>query len=85
MNQLQLVQVGMIVILVGLIIIVFSIFFSGISKDSNIKFSIFGLVGFIPIGFSNDKRLFFISILITLILIFFTILLFFNQYRQFDI
>ena len=63
MNQ-NLIQIGMLIIFIGIIVLFIGTFFTAIKEKDNVKFSVFGLFGFIPFGFSNDKRLFYFSILI---------------------
>ena len=82
MNQLQLIQLGMLIILIGVIIIIASAFLTPrTAEKSNVKFSVFGLFGFIPFGISNDKRLFIFSVVLTLILIAFTVMFFYKAFR----
>ena len=79
MAQNTLIQIGMLIVLIGIFVIFIGAFLSA-EKDSksNVKFSFFGLFGFIPFGFSNDRRLFFFSIGLTLLLV----ILFFFLYGK---
>ena len=81
MNQQQLLQIGMIVVFVGIIVIFTSFLFAPKEGKTDAKFSVFGVFGFIPFGFSNDKRLFVFSIIITLVLIVMSIFFFINSYK----
>lgn len=72
MQQLFLVKVGMAVIFLGILIVIFGSFYDATlfrraSEEKQVKFSFFGLFGFIPVGFSNDRKLFFITMIIGLI------------------
>jgi len=81
MNQ-DLIQIGMLVIFIGIIILFIGAFSAAMKeKNSNVKFSVFGLFGFIPFGFSNDRRLFYFSIIITAILAVFAVLFFYRALR----
>jgi len=76
MAQNTIVPLGMLIVFIGIIIIFVGAFIAALQqKDakSSVKYSFFGLFGFIPFGFSNDKRLFYISIAITVILIIMTV------------
>lgn len=64
------VQVGIFVIIAGLLIVFFSAL-AGANKD-NARFSVFGLIGFIPFGFANDKQLFMVSIIVAILFILIT-------------
>ena len=64
MEHSQLIQIGMFFVFVGIIIILSSIFFIPTEGKSNVKFSVFGLIGPIPFGFGNDKKLFLVSLAI---------------------
>ena len=77
----NLIQIGMLIIFIGIIVLFIGTFFTAIKEKNNVKFSVFGLFGFIPFGFSNDKRLFYFSIIITAILVIFTILSFYRIFK----
>lgn len=66
MNQPQVIGLGIIIILLGAIIIFSSIFFAnkGDAKAET-KFAVGGLIGPVPFGFGNDRRMVVISIAIT--------------------
>jgi uncharacterized membrane protein len=81
MNQTQLIQIGMLVVFIGVIIIFSSIFFAQPEGRSKVKFSVFGLIGPIPFGFSNDKRLFLFSLIVFVIIVVLTLILFYSRVR----
>ena len=58
MNQFDLVSLGMMIILAGVIVIAIGTLLNSASEKSEVKFSVFGLVGPIPFGFGNDKTVF---------------------------
>ena len=68
MNQPQVIGLGIIIILLGAIIIFSSMFFAnkGDTKTES-KFAIGGLIGPVPFGFGNDKKMVIFSIAITII------------------
>ncbi len=77
MHQQTLIQAGVLVVFIGFIII-FLGSLAGANKE-NTKFSVFGLVGFIPFGFANDKKLFAASIVITIFFLLITALTFLKK------
>lgn len=80
MDQSQIVGIGMIIIFIGIIVIFSSMFFqSGAKTDT--KFSVFGIFGFIPFGFSNDKKLFIFSIILTVVIILVSLFLFYKRIK----
>jgi uncharacterized protein (TIGR00304 family) len=82
MNQPQVIGLGIIIILLGAIIIFSSMFFSkGASKTETkeTKFAVGGLIGPIPFGFGNDKKMVLISIVVTAIFALIFILAFFKR------
>jgi uncharacterized membrane protein len=72
MDQAQIVGIGIAIIFIGIIVIFSSMFFAPSSQKSETKFSVFGIFGFIPFGFSNDKKLFIFSIILTVIIVILT-------------
>ena len=82
MKELNFLSIGFGFVLVGLMIIFFGSLFTALRNKekagSNVKVSFFGLIGPIPFGFSNDKKLFFFTIAISLIFLL-LIMLFFNR------
>ncbi|MBN1377086.1 DUF131 domain-containing protein [Candidatus Woesearchaeota archaeon] len=70
MNQSTLINIGILFVFIGILIITIgSAFVRGANtKESDFKFSFFGLIGPIPVGFSNDKKLFFFSVFLTVII-----------------
>ena len=75
-----LIPIGMLIVFAGIVLIFIGAFLSA-QKDSNVKFSFFGLFGFIPFGFSNDKRLFFISVALTLTVIIFSLFFYSRAFK----
>jgi uncharacterized membrane protein len=51
------------------------------STKSETKFSVFGIFGFIPFGFSNDKKLFIFSIILTVVIILVSLFLFYRRIK----
>lgn len=78
MHQQTLVQIGFLIIIVGFIVIFFGSLI-GANKE-NTKFSVFGLVGFIPFGFANDKKLFAVSIAAAIFFLLITALTFLRRH-----
>lgn len=67
-----LIQIGTILVFVGIIAIIIGIISSaGSSRQgkSNSKVLVGGFVGFIPFGFGNDKNIFWIGLILTIFLI----------------
>jgi len=56
-TQTQIIQVGTLLILAGFVIL-FAASLLPTKEKSDVKFSALGIIGFIPFGFGNDKRLF---------------------------
>ncbi|MFP4111490.1 MAG: hypothetical protein ACLFPQ_03870 [Candidatus Woesearchaeota archaeon] len=75
MLRISIIKLGIAVMVLGMAIIVVGSFFdksffrrsSSISadsvKESGNKVSFFGIFGFIPFGFSNDKKLFMVTLI----------------------
>jgi uncharacterized membrane protein len=78
MTHEQLLQFGMLVAFIGFVIIISSFFLAAKDK-SDVKFSVFGVFGFVPFGFANDKRLFIATMIMSLILIV-AVTIFFSKY-----
>ena len=79
MNQ-QLMSIGILVILLGFAIVFIGSFLG--TQKSETKIAVGGFVGFIPFGFSNDKRMLWVVIgIMSVLVLFFVILpyLFRNQ------
>ena len=79
MNQ-QLISIGVLVILLGFAIVFIGSFLG--TQKSETKIAVGGFVGFIPFGFSNDKRMLWVVIgIMSVLVLFFVILpyLFRNQ------
>jgi uncharacterized membrane protein len=79
MNQTQIVGLGTIIIFIGILVIFGSTLFAPQGTKSDTKFSVFGIFGFIPFGFSNDKRLFILSIILAIVLVVFSFLMFYKK------
>jgi len=79
MDQINIVQLGFVVVFIGILIIISSMFFS--QDKAETRFSVFGIFGFIPFGFSNDRRLFILSIVLTSILVIFSFVLFYRRIK----
>lgn len=80
MTHEQLLQLGVLVVIIGFAIIISSFFFAAANeKDkekSTFKFSVVGFLGFIPFGFGNDRRLLMFGIILTIVVVAATIILF---------
>ncbi len=70
-NQIPFI-IGLSLIMIGVIFIIISSF---TSKQENTKVAVGGFIGFIPFGFANDKRMFYILIALILILFIITLTL----------
>ena len=56
---------GVFFLFIGLVLLILS----GISGErQETKFSVVGLIGFIPFGVANDRRLFFVTLAFTLLM-----------------
>ena len=71
MNQQQLLQLGILLVFMGMIVIFASLAVtpSKEKEKSNFKFSVVGFLGFIPFGFGNDKRLLLITAVLTMVVV----------------
>ncbi len=69
----QLATIGIVFVLVGVFLLIAGslLGLKTAKTDSKLKYSIFGLIGPIPFGFANDKRMLYFSIALTLILLVF--------------
>lgn len=67
-NQ-QIFQIGILLIFLGVAAVLFSAFSGAKEKDSSVKFSFFGLIGPVPFGFGNDKKLFLFTMIMTAFLV----------------
>jgi len=63
----QIIPLGMFFIILGFFIIFFGSIFLGGKAET--KYSVIGFIGPFPIGFGNDKRLMFFSIIFAIIII----------------
>jgi uncharacterized membrane protein len=75
----NLTSLGILIILIG-----FALVFIGAltSSQKDTKVAVGGFIGFIPFGFSNDKRLLWVLVaLMAIVLIFFFAMNFFLQHR----
>ena len=68
---MDIITAGMIIIFIGIIIVIIGAL-SGVGKGES-KFAIGGIIGFIPFGFSNDKKLFWTMLIVMAILFIFWI------------
>ena len=77
-HQLQLLQLGFLLVFVGILIIFISLLTSsaGEKGKSSFKFSVVGFLGFIPFRFGNDRRLLVLTLIITAAVVAATIILF---------
>jgi len=64
-------SIGLLLIVAGILIMVIGSMVQ--PKSSEIKYSVVGFLGFIPFGFSNDKRLLALSVILTIIFLLFMI------------
>ncbi|MBI2574495.1 DUF131 domain-containing protein [Candidatus Woesearchaeota archaeon] len=69
-TQTQLIHAGTLLILAGFIVLLAAALFPAKERGekSDVKFSAFGIIGFIPFGFGNDKRLFTFTVALALIM-----------------
>lgn len=68
-HQLQLLQLGILLVFAGIIAIFISLAAAkdkGGNEKGSFKFSIVGFFGFIPFGFGNDKKLLTLGIALTI-------------------
>lgn len=65
--------IGLIIVLIGVFVIIFSLI--GTTEKSHTKFAVGGFIGFIPFGFGNDKRMFWVMMGIMLVVFLFYIIL----------
>lgn len=71
----EFIPLGVFIIFVGLFILVIGLF---LQAKTDTKFFAGGIIGFIPFGFANDKKLFYIGLGLTIALF-----LFFLWYSRF--
>lgn len=77
-HQLQLLQIGIVLIFVGIIAIIISLL-TGAAKEKDkgsFKFSVVGFLGFVPFGFGNDKKLVMLMLILAAAVVAVTIILF---------
>jgi len=65
----QLIFIGMFLLVIGIFLLIVGSILN--AKTDKVRFSFFGLVGPIPFGFANDKRMLYFSIILTLVLLIF--------------
>ena len=65
------ISIGLLLIVAGILIMVIGSMVQ--PKSSEIKYSVVGFLGFIPFGFSNDKRFLALSVILTIIFLLFMI------------
>lgn len=78
-HQLQLLQIGILLIFIGIIVIFISLLTATTKEKgekSSFKFSVVGFLGFIPFGFGNDKKLMMLTVIIAAVVVAAAILLF---------
>lgn len=73
MQQVNLFQIGFFFITLGFLVILIASLYSITNQNNETRFSFFGMLGFVPFGFSNDRRLFVFSILLTILFILFSL------------
>ncbi len=74
----QLLQIGILLVFVGIALIIFSALSSAGEKEkskSTFKFSVVGFLGFIPFGFGNDRRLLLFGVVLTVVVVVATLIL----------
>ena len=83
MQHSQFIALGILFVFIGMLIIIFSsiLLAAKDSSRSKAKFSFVGLIGPIPFGISNDKRLFLISLIIAIVLFILSIFWFTRYFR----
>ncbi len=64
MRMLMLVYAGIVLLIIGFLLIFLGMLLSAHGSRAETKYAVGGIIGFIPFGFANDKRL-----LITMLLI----------------
>ena len=64
----QLIPLGILIIFLGIIVIIIGSLTS-LNKENNLKVGVGGFIGFIPFGFANDKRLLYVFIAISLLML----------------
>lgn len=77
MTQQQLLQLGMVIIFLGIIIVIIASFMG--MKEGKTKISVVGILGFIPFGFGNDKKLFIAALILGLLMVIISIFLFLKR------
>ena len=89
MTHEQLLQLGVLVVIIGFALIASSFFFTATNDKekgkNNFKLSVVGFLGFIPFGFGNDKKLLVLlvfTLMFTVIVMAATIILFSRSLKQ---
>jgi uncharacterized protein (TIGR00304 family) len=80
-TQGAMMQIGMLVIFIGIIILLISPMFASEGKGGTVKFSFVGLLGPIPFGFANDKKLFVFSIFLAIALMILAFFMFYTKIK----
>ena len=62
----HLISLGVLLIVIGFIIVFLGMFFGAKDSASKTKVAVGGFIGFIPFGWSNDKRLLYIILAVSL-------------------
>ncbi|MBN2420718.1 hypothetical protein JXB27_00395 [Candidatus Woesearchaeota archaeon] len=66
------VEAGILLVIAGVLLIVLgSLFQNSQNSETNTKYAVGGFIGFIPFGFGNDKRLMWVVVGITALLVLF--------------
>jgi uncharacterized protein (TIGR00304 family) len=74
MPQYKLISIGIFLIIIGfLIVFIGSLLSSGAKAKGETKVAVIGLLGPIPFGFGNDKKLFLIALVIGVCLFLFSL------------
>ena len=69
MKMDQLINFGVIVILVGFIIVFIGMFQAAKEPSSKTKVAVGGFIGFIPFGFGNDKNMVWFAAILSVVLL----------------
>ncbi len=67
---MNLLGLGLVLIIIGFLIVIISLASSG---KAEVKYSFFGLIGPIPFGFGNDRKLFVLTMVLAIMLIVFVL------------
>lgn len=72
---MAIIEIGFLLVFIGIIFIIAGSFM----QPSDAKYAVGGIIGFIPFGFGNDKRLLWAVFAITAIMDIFWLLMYFKQ------